>query len=66
MREAEIQRVGTGGGGEFVHETFAREIIRGGGKAAIGAVAQRRFGIHVAALIFGDADRDFRARHCRS
>ena len=43
--EPKLEWIYFDGAGEFVHVRLAGEIVGGGGKAAIGTLAQRRFGI---------------------
>src|SRR4051812_32805776 len=61
MRQAELERISAGRYRELVHETLAGEHVRCGREGAIGAVPQRRLGLHVLAFIFRDTVRRFDA-----
>ena len=44
VREAEVERVGAGGGGQLVHEALPGEVVGGGGQHAVRTLAQGRLG----------------------
>ena len=62
MRQTEGERIGPGGDRQLVHEAFAGESVRGGGKGPIGAVPQRRMGSDKLAAMLFDPVRRFDGR----